>query len=165
MDNEKQKNSGKLSVFSGIGDLLIGFYLVMLASGEKDGWEYYWSSSHRSDVDMASLIGWLFIIAGVASLAYGMIALSSTNDGQSGTDTQKEKPADTIEWIEGEIIDKEWNPSQHQVEWIVLRQKNGLTVRLWHYIADDKVYKVGDRGLVRAQDRMLTEFVSSEDVM
>ena len=76
MDNEKQKKGGKLSIFTGIGDLLLGFFLLMLASGEKDSWEYYWSSSHRSDVDIASMIGWLFVIAGVASLIYGVIALS-----------------------------------------------------------------------------------------
>lgn len=164
MDNEKQKKGGKLSIFTGIGDLLLGFFLLMLASGEKDSWEYYWSSSHRSDVDIASMIGWLFVIAGVASLIYGVIALSEANKAQTDEGEQIEKSAENIEWIEGEIIDKEWNPSQHQVEWIVLRQKNGHTVRLWHYIADDKSYKIGDCGLIRAQDRLITEFVPNEMV-
>ena len=69
------------------------------------------------------------------------------NEENSGADTdQKKEKEERIDWIEGEIVDKEWNPDNHQVEWIVLRQKNGLTVRLWHYIADDKVYKVGDSG-------------------
>lgn len=166
MDKEKQAKKMKYYIISGVTTTLLGFIFFMVASGMKDTWEYYVSSDYQKGVDMMSVFAWIFIIWGGVELSIGGL-LYAKNDLPESVQpvlSKAKEQEERIEWIEGEIIDKEWNPDQHQVEWITLRQKNGLTVRLWHYIADDKVYKVGDSGLARAKDRLITEFVSGEYV-
>lgn len=160
----KQNNWARIALFSGIGELLAGVYCIMLGSSQKDSWEYYLSSSRRDDVDMVVMIGWLFIIAAAAELIYAVVAMSANGEQHAVSETTEAQQEEVIEWIEGEIIEKDWDPNHHQIEWIRMKQKNGLTVKLWHYIADDAEYKVGDRGLVRAKDRLITEFISSEHV-
>ena len=165
MDYEQEKKKGKFAILSSIGEFGFGILMLMLSSSEKDSWEYYLSSSHRSEVDMVVMLGWLSIIVGVVELVYGVIVMSAAGEQQSTSGASEEKPEGTIEWIGGEIIAKEWDPNHHQVEWITMRQKNGVAVRMWHYIADNAVYNVGDQGLIRAEDRLITEFISNEHVM
>ena len=167
MDNEKKMKKAKYYLISGTATILLGLVLLMMVSGQKDTWDYYLSSSHRDAVDMGSLWSWILVLWGGLELGIGAILYadkSSSGSDQQGPQ-QPVQEAQHIDWIEGEIIEKEWDPRHHEVEWITMRQKNGLAVRLWHYISDDKAYKIGDSGLVRAQDRLITEFISSENVM
>ena len=160
MDKANQKQKGKLEICKGIGECGLGAFMLFLASVGKDSWEYYIDSDRQAIVDIASIFGWLGLFLGIIGIVYGVILLC-VEDTQSASVKSEEKE-ERIDWFEGEIVDKEWNPERHQVEWITLRQRNGLTIRLWHYIADDKVYKIGDRGRVRAKDRLIAEFIPSE---
>lgn len=163
MDNEKQRREKMLKLSQAMGKAGFGVLMLFLAAVGKDSWEYYVSSDRRALVGIITILGLAAIVLGF--LDWINAITMKWNEENSGADTdQKKEKEERIDWIEGEIVDKEWNPDNHQVEWIVLRQKNGLTVRLWHYIADDKVYKVGDSGLARAKDRLITEFVSGEYV-
>ena len=164
MDKEQQQKKGRAFVISGVAGLILGGLLMAMVGPQKDTWEYYLSSSHRSAVDMGVMLSWILIIWSAVELVCGLVIMSSGN-AQPAVQEPEKQPEENIEWIEGEIVNRDWDPDHHQVEWITVRQKNGVSVRLWHYISDDKVYRVGDCGLVRAKDRLITEFISSEHVM
>lgn len=162
MDKEQQKKRGKFAIISGIGELFFGALMMILASGEKETWEYYLSSSRRSDVDMVTMLGWLFIIAGIAELVYGVIAMSVNEEPQTGNTITAEESS--VEWFEGELVDRMWDDKNPRVEWFILKQRSGVTIKLWHNISDNQTYKVGLSGMVRSVDRQITEFISSENV-
>ena len=163
MNRDEQKRKGKLAICSSVGELGLGAFMLMLSAIGKDSWEYYLSSSYRSSADLIGILGWLGIIAGVAQLIYGIIVVSSADEEQSESENAEKKEENVVS-IEGEFVNKEWDPEHHQVEWITVRQRNGLTIRMWHYLADDIVYKTGQRGKFCVKDRLITEFVSSESV-
>lgn len=163
MDNEKRMKKVKYYLISGTATLLLGLILVMVLSEQKDTWEYYLSSSRRDSVDMGSLLAWLLVFWGGLELGLGAILYSDS--GSAGTDQTKTDPEQArVDWIEGEFVDREWDDKNPRVEWFVLRQENGLTVRLWHNIADDQAYKIGMKGLVRSVDRQITEFIPGDQV-
>lgn len=159
----KKNNGGKSSLFLGLFQILCGFILVMMVSGEKDSWEYYMSSSHRSSVDTGSMIGWLIVLAGVVELVYGLIVMSATDNVQPDAVASEKDEEITIDWVEGEIVKKEWNPEEPQIEWLVVQRSNGSVTKVWRHTSNPVVYKVGDRGLFRIEERRITEFVQSEN--
>ena len=165
MKNDNRKK-GKFNIWLSIPDFILGFIMLSLASSEKDSLEYYWSSSHRSNVDMVSILAILFIIAGAAELIYGLVLLSTADGAQSvGGDSGMGEPLlqqNTDPWVDGEIIKKEWNHDQHQIEWIVIQKKNGAPARFWHYTTDGVVYTVGDTGRAMVKDGRITEFISNK---
>lgn len=165
MDNEKRAKKEKYYLISGVSTFLLGLILLLVFSGMKDSWEYYLSSSHQQSVDMGCIWAWILIIWGAIELWIGgfLYAQNGASESERPASSKPEKTVERIDWIEGEIVQKEWDPEHHQVEWITVRQKNGLTIRAWHYIADDRIYKVGERGRVCVKDRLITEFVPAEN--
>ena len=166
MKNDSRKR-GKFCIWLSVPDFILAFIMLSLASSEKDSWEYYLSSSHRSDVDMVSMLGILFLIAGVVELIYGFVLLSTADEVQSaGVESGIKGPvlqqANENPWVDGEIVKKEWNHDQHQIEWIVIKKKNGAPARFWHYTTDGVVYTVGDTGRAMVKDGQITEFISNK---
>lgn len=160
------KNKGKTSLYMGVFQILCGFILVAMISGEKESWKYYISSSHRSNVDTGSMIGWLIVIAGVAELIYGLVALYTADEVNSaGSESAGKEPVISQvpdPWVDGEIIKKEWDHERHQIEWIVIKKKNGAPARFWHYTTDGCVYTIGDTGRAMVKDGKITEFISNK---
>ena len=158
------KNKGKTSLYMGLFQILCGFILVAMISGEKESWKYYLSSSHRSNVDTGAMIGWLIVIAGVAELIYGIVAMSA---GEQETVAESKSggypggAAKMNEWLEGEITKKEWDPAQHQVEWYIVKKQDGSTVKIWRHVSNPVVCKVGDRGRIRVAEGQITEFIAN----
>ncbi len=163
MDIEKRRKNAQIFIGLGVATILFGAVLLMVSSGAKDSVEYHWSSSRRSEVDTAITMCWLLIISGIADVVIYSLTLNELQDTTETEKTEKTQEESSVAWFEGEIVQKEWDPEHHQVEWITVRQKNGLTIRVWHYIADDRIYKVGDRGRVCVKDRLVTEFVPAEN--
>ena len=165
MDIEKRKKNAQIFIGLGVATIVLGAVLLMVSSGAKDSVEYYWSSSRRSEVDNAIMMCWLLIISGVVDVVIHLLTLNELQGTTETEHTEKKQEESTVEWIEGEFVDREWDDKNPRVEWFVLRQKNGLTVRLWHNIADDQTYKIGMNGMVRSVDRQITEFIPSEQVL
>ncbi|MBE6951594.1 MAG: hypothetical protein E7451_09700 [Ruminococcaceae bacterium] len=156
----KQNNWGRISLFSGLFQIFFGAMLVMSMSGQKDSWNYYLSSSHRSNIDTGSMIGWLIILAGVVELIYGIIVMFAGEQAWS-SNVYEDATAEDIEWIEGEIVKKEWDPTQHHLEWYTVKKKDGSTTKIWKHVSNPVVCKVGDCGRIRVADGQITEFGTS----
>ena len=159
MKNDNRKK-GKFNIWLSIPDFILGFIMLSLASSEKDSWEYYLSSSHRSDVDMVSMLAVLFIIAGAAELIYGLVLLSSADETQTALSGSVKK-GEVIELIEGEVIKKELD-TENLTEWVTFRQKNGNMLRVYHELSDHTSYKVGDRGIVKTNDRKIVQYIPDQ---
>lgn len=163
----KQNNWGRISLFSGLLQVFLGAMFVMSMSGQNDTWKYYISSSHRDNVDTASMIGWLIILAGVVELIYGIIVMAAGEQTSASDEYSvgyRGETVEMIEWIEGEIVRKEWDPAQHQLEWFIVLKDDGSTAKIWRHTSNSVVCKVGDRGLIRTREGQITEFISSENV-
>lgn len=160
MDAEQQKNKGKLAIFQGIGELGFGLLMMFFSAVGKESWEYYVYSDRKTLVSMVTLLAWCGIGMGIVNLVYGFLLMVAADEQQVNevSDVKKEEP--TIEYVDGEIVDKEWSSNQPQIEWIVLRQKNGVTIRAQHNIADNAEYRLGDFGRASIRDKAIIEFVS-----
>lgn len=158
---------GRNAIIFSLIDFLGGIIMLSIASSGKDSLEYYWSSSYRSNVDTCSTIGLLFIVAGVVELIYGLFVMSTGEEKPSGCESGIKGPVIPPEnadpgKVEGEIVKKEWDYERHQIEWIVMKKKNGANARLWHYNTDGAVYTVGDVGCAIVKDGQITEFISNK---
>lgn len=163
MNYEQQKRKGRFAMWSSAGEFIFGLILLSVAEQGKDTWEYYYSSSQRSNVELCTLLGWLGIIAGIAELIYGFILLSTADDSQGGNTTTGTPPQGMEETFVGEVVKKECN-FEHQVEWITFRQKNGNQLRCYHKLSDNTVYQAGERGKVRTKDREIVEFICENNL-
>ena len=164
MDYETQNRKGKFAIWSGVGWLLVGFFMLALASGEKESLEYYWSSSHRSNVDMVTMLGVLAIVAGAAELIYGIVLRSAADGAQSvsAAPATNSNAGNVPELIEGEVIKKELD-TENLIEWVTFRQKNGNMIRVYHELSDHVTYNAGDRGIVRTKDQKIVKYIPDEN--
>lgn len=167
MDNEQRRGIARSNLILGTCMAIAGLFCLMLVSGQKDTYSYYLSSSHRSKIDMLTLLSWGMLLFGGFDVASGLIILNSL-DSAAVSDVKEASMSETsdtsIECYEGEITKKEWDPSHSQIEWIHLKQRNGAVVRLQHNISDNVSYKIGVRYEVHVQEHVIVENVSRDNV-
>lgn len=161
MNHEEQERKAKLAMWSSIGEFLFGVFMLIMAETGKDSYKYYWSSDYKGMIELASFLGWLGIIVGVAELIYSITLKSAAEQTQQGSTLESTKKGVVTELIEGEVVKKECN-AELQLEWITFRQKNGNMLRVYHELSDHTSYKVGDRGIVKTNDRKIVQYIPDQ---